>query len=126
MRDTNLGDEPEAVTEFLDEYNVTSKFETELDRVHVQSLGMKIHPREHGRGSYEYDLLGEMDGKAAVYYPPTVDFSAVLFFQTGWGYYCCQSPRDVESIHEWFENELSEATENEDNLIELPDIQLND
>ena len=110
MRDTNLGDEPEAVTEFLDEYNVTSKFETELDRVHVQSLGMKIHPREHGRGSYEYDLLGEMDGKAAVYYPPTVDFSAVLFFQTGWGYYCCQSEADIKPVDEWFRAALTEWT----------------
>jgi len=32
----------------------------------------------------------------------------------------------VESIHEWFENELAEATEDEDNLVELPDIQIED
>ncbi len=88
MRDTNLGDEPAAVTEFLEDYNITSQFETGLDRVHVQSLGMEIHSLEYGCGDYEFDLLDDMDGKAAVFYPSSVDFSAVLFFQTGWGYYC--------------------------------------
>ena len=124
MRDTNLGDEPEAVTDFLQDYNISSKFETGLDRVHVQALGMEIHSLEHGRGDYEFDLLDDMDGKAAVFYPPNVDFSAVLFFQTGWGYYCCQSPRDVDEIHEWFENELESAAEGDDSLIDLPEIKI--
>jgi len=124
MRDTNLGDEPAAVTEFLEDYNITSQFETGLDRVHVQSLGMKIHSLEYGCGDYEFDLLDDMDGKAAVFYPSSVEFSAVLFFQTGWGYYCCQSPRDVDEIHEWFETELETAAEGDDSLINLPEIQI--
>lgn len=122
MRDTNLGDEPEPVTELLEEYNIISKFETEVGRVNVQALGMKIHPREHGQGSYEYDLLDRMDGQAAVYYPPEIDFSAVLFFQTGWGYYCCQSPQDVEPVKSWFQTQLAEEAKREDSLMNLPDI----
>lgn len=122
MRDTNLGDEPEAVTEFLDEYSVASRFETEIGRVNVQALGMKIHPREHGRGSYEFDLLDGMDGQAAVYYPPEIEFSAVLFFQTGWGYCCCQSPQDVEPVKSWFQTQLTEEAKREDCLVELADI----
>lgn len=125
MRDTNLGDEPDPVTDFLGEYNVASKFDTDISRVNVQALGMHIHPLDHGRGSYEYDLLEEMDGKAAVYYPPDVEFSAVLFFQTGWGYYCCQSPRDVEAVSEWFKNELEEEAKKDDSLVNLPHMKFN-
>lgn len=123
MRDTNLGDEPDQVTEFLDEYGVVSKFETEISRIHVQALGMKIHSLDYGRGSYEFDVLEEMEGQAAVYYPPDIDFSAVLLFQTGWGYFCCQSPRDVEQIQEWFQDELEEEAKGEDSLVDLPDVE---
>ncbi|QLH83757.1 hypothetical protein [Halosimplex pelagicum] len=122
MRDTNLGDEPEPVTEFLDEYNVVQKFETGIGRVHVQALGMKIHPLEHGRGSYEFDVLDGMDGQAVAFYPPDVEFSAVLLFQTGWGYYCCQSPQDVNEVERWFEAELEKEAKAEDSLINLPDL----
>ncbi|WP_143414204.1 hypothetical protein [Halovenus aranensis] len=64
-----------------------------------------------------------MDGQAAVYYPPDIDFSAVLFFQTGWGYYCCQAPPDIERIQEWFKNELEAEAESGDSLVNLPDLE---
>ncbi len=110
MRDTALGNEPEPVTEFLEEYNVTERFETELDRVHVQSLGMEIHGTEP-RGAIRHDLIQWEDGHACVYYPPNVEFSAVLMFPTGWGYYCCQSPRDLDEIDEWFTEKFNEYVE---------------
>jgi len=125
MRDTNFGNEPEPVTEFLGEYNVTSKFETDIGRINVQALGMKIHPSEQRSVSYKYDLLDGMDGQAGVYYPPDIEFAAVLFFQTGWGYFCCQSPRDVEDIHEWFKNKLEKEAKGEDSLLNLPDLEFN-
>ncbi|MFB6241959.1 MAG: hypothetical protein ABEJ36_04105 [Candidatus Nanosalina sp.] len=112
MRDTNLGDEPKPVTEYLSEFSVTEPFETDLDRVNVQSLGMSIHSLEHGRGTYDYELLEGMEGGAALYDPPP-DFSSVLMFETGWGYYCCQSPQDLEEVRGWFEENFSEYAEAE-------------
>ena len=102
-----MGNEPEPVTELLEEYNVTERFETELDWVHVQSLGMEIHGTGP-RGSIRHDLIQWEDGHACVYYPPDVEYSAVLLFTRGWGYYCCQSPRDIDEIDDWFTEEFNE------------------
>ncbi|WP_276300504.1 hypothetical protein [Halorussus lipolyticus] len=123
MRDTNLGDEPAVVTEFLDEYNVVEKFQTGVGRIHAQALGMKIHSLDHGRGSYEFDVLTWDDGRAVAYYPPEVEFSAVLLFPTGWGYYCCQSPQDTADVADWFEDELSEHLDDDEAIIELVDVE---
>lgn len=120
MRDTNLGNEPEPVTRFLDGYSVNEPFDTSMERVNVQSLGMSVHPLEHGRGSYEYELLDGMDGSVAIYDPP-VEFSSVLMFETGWGYYCCQSIQDVEEIESWFEDNLEDYRQEEIQLIDLSD-----
>lgn len=112
MRDTNLGAEPEPVTDFLDGFNVNEQFDTDLDRVNVQSLGMNIHPLEHGRGSYDYELLDGMEGSVAIY-DPSIEFSSVLMFETGWGYFCSQSPQDTAEIRDWFETELNDYREEE-------------
>lgn len=121
MRDTNLGNEPEPVTDFLSEYNVTEPFETDMDKVNVQALGMNIHSLEHGRGTYEYELLDGMDGRAAAY-DPEVEFSSVLMFESGWGYYCCQSPQDLSDVREWFEDNFDEYAEAEITPIQNSDF----
>jgi hypothetical protein len=117
MRDTNLGREPDEVSEFLDEYNVTDSFETALDRVNVNALGISIYSEDHGRADYDFRIMEET---GAAIYETEVELSSVLMFPTGWGYYCCQSSQDLSKVREWFEGELEEY--HIDGIMPLQDV----
>ena len=117
MRDTNLGREPDEISDFLAEYNITESFETSLDRVNVNALGISIYSEDHGRANYDFRIMEET---GAAVYETEVELSSVLMFPTGWGYYCCQSPQDLPEVREWFEYELENYYD--DGIIPLQDV----
>jgi hypothetical protein len=100
----NKQKERKEIPEIKKYYSITHRFDTELDRVNIQSLGMSIYSKESGGIDWSgFDLVdGAEEKEGAVYYPPNVEDGVVLMFSNGKGYYCCHSEGDIKPIDEWF------------------------
>jgi hypothetical protein len=110
------------IEEIKQKYSIIHRFDTGLDRVHLQALCMSIYSKETGGIDWDgYDLV-DGDQEAAVCYPPNVEDVSVVIFNDGRGYYCCHSEADVKLVDEWFRAEFSDWTDSGLTPLQLDDF----
>lgn len=104
--------EHQTVEDIKKEYRIIHRFDTKLDRININALAMSIYSEESD--GIDWDGFNRVEGsetEGAVFYPPTVEDTAVLIFNNGRGYYCCQSDVDVKPVDQWFRTEFENWSE---------------
>lgn len=107
-----LDGDPQAITDFLRDFDEVVKFRTEPNLINLTSLGMVLEP------DYHWKTFESIEGDAAYYPHEEIEEGGVLLYTQGTGRYCAQNMDQLEEVERWFTVNFEEYR-NDDITLDL-------